>query len=73
MVNLLKSFKKHSTSFSDLHVFFFNFLKSTILFLGFFEPGLGGGGLGGEQGGLGGGGGGGQGPFEVGLGGGGQF
>ena len=57
LVNLWKLFKKYSTSFNDLHVFFFRVLKSTFFFLSFFVPDLGGG-LGGGHGGLGGGGGG---------------
>ena len=57
LVNLWKLFKKYSTSFNDLHVFFFRVLKSTFFFLSFFGPDLGGG-LGGGHGGLGGGGGG---------------
>ena len=57
LVNIWKLFKKYSTSFNDLHVFFFRVLKSAFFFLSFFVPDLGGG-LGGGHGGLGGGGGG---------------
>ena len=59
-VNFWKLFKKYSTSFKDLHVLFFNVLKSIFFFFGFLGPGFGGGhgGLGGGQGGFGGGGGG---------------
>lgn len=57
LVNLWKLFKKYSTSFKDLQVLFFSFLKSTFFFLG---PGFPDGGLGLGQGGLGGGGGGGH-------------
>ena len=56
LVNFWKLFKKYSTSFSDLQVLFFNFLKSTFFFFLFLGPGLGGG-QGGLEG-LGGGGGG---------------
>ena len=57
LVNFWKLFKKYSTSFKDLQVLFFSFLKSTFFFLG---PGFPDGGLGLGQGGLGGGGGGGH-------------
>ena len=45
-IKLLKLFKKHSTSFKDVHVSFFNVLKLNFFFAGkfFFLGGLQGGG-----------------------------